>query len=169
MDDAESYARHLTTGRARTRREFEGIGADGRAIIYAADWAPPPEIPDPAYPLHLNTGRLVYHWHTRTKTARNPHLHLLAPEAYAEINPVDAAARQIEPGERVRVSTRRGSIEVLARVTDAVFPGMIFIPFHFGGLRERQAANELTLDVWDVVSKQPLYKNGAACQVEKAR
>jgi predicted molibdopterin-dependent oxidoreductase YjgC len=43
---------------------------------------------------------------------------------------------------------------------------MVFIPFHYGAVRERQAANELTLDVWDQVSKQPLFKN-AACRVEK--
>lgn len=69
-------------------------------------------------------------------------------------------------GEPVRVVSRRGSIVVPARITDTVFRGMVVIPFYFGSPVENQAANDLTLDVWDQVSKQPLFKN-SACRIEK--
>ncbi|MBH8605882.1 molybdopterin oxidoreductase family protein [Thermoactinomyces sp. CICC 10522] len=167
VDDAESYGHDLLTGRSRTREEFIKLNANGRAILYAADWAPPPEMPDRDYPFYLNTGRIVYHWHTRTKTGRAPLLHMAAPEAYVEIHPKDAKALEIRPADPVRVETRRGSIVVPARITDTVLEGSVFVPFHYGSLEENQAANELTLDVWDPVSKQPLFKN-AACKVEKA-
>lgn len=131
------------------------------------EWFPPPELPEPEYPFQLNTGRLVYHWHTRTKTARVPHLHLAAPEAFVEVHPIDAARLGLAPGERVRVESRRGAVVVPVRITDTVRPGEVFIPFHYGGLYDHQAANELTLDAWDVVSKQPLFKSAAACRIRK--
>jgi anaerobic selenocysteine-containing dehydrogenase len=167
-DDVESYGRELLTGRARTKEEFEALKANGKAILYGFDWAPPPEMPSEDYPFELNTGRLVYQWHTRTKTGRAPMLHLAAPEAYIEINPEDAIKLELEMGDMVRVTTKRGSIQVPARITDAVQEGAIFIPFHYGTITENQAANVLTLDTWDLVSKQPHFKNGA-CRLEKIK
>lgn len=166
LEYAESYGRDMLTGRSRTREEFKQLGADGKAILYGFHWAPMPEHPDAEYPFFLNTGRIVYHWHTRTKTGRAPLLQMNAPEGYAEIHPADAATLEIEPGDIVKVSTRRNEIYVPARITDTALQGTVFIPFHFGGLNEKQAANELTIDTWDQVSKQPHFKNGA-CKVEK--
>ncbi|OQP05662.1 nitrate reductase [Geobacillus sp. 46C-IIa] len=166
VDEAESYGRDLQTGRARTREEFAAIGANGRAILYGIDWSPPLEWPDREYPFWLNTGRNVFHWHTRTKTGRAPLLQLSAPEGYAEIHPDDAARLKIQMGDWVRVSSRRGEVIVRARLTDSVLPGMVFLPFHYGSVLEQEAANELTLDTWDQVSKQPHFKNGV-CKLEK--
>lgn len=164
--EAESYGRDLMTGRARTEEEFTALQANGRAILYGFDWAPPLEMTSDEFPFELNTGRLVYQWHTRTKTGRAPMLHLAAPEAYVEINPEDAQTLEIEMGDRIRVTSKRGSIQVPARITDSVRPGAIFIPFHYGTLTENQAANVLTLETWDLVSKQPHFKNGA-CKIER--
>lgn len=166
VDEAESFGRDIITGRARTKEEFEALQANGRAILYGIDWAPPLESPTEEFPYELNTGRIVYQWHTRTKTGRAPMLHLASPEGYVEINPTDAKSLEIDMGEVVRVSTKRGSIQVPARITDTVKPGAIFIPFHYGTLTENQAANVLTLETWDLVSKQPQFKNGA-CRIEK--
>ncbi|WP_419887069.1 molybdopterin oxidoreductase family protein [Neobacillus niacini] len=165
-DTAESYGRDMLTGRARTREEFEALQANGRAILYGFDWSPPLEVPSEKFPFALNTGRLVYQWHTRTKTARSPLLHMTSPEGYIEINPLDALKLEIEMGNMVRVTTKRGSIEIPARITDSVNQGSIFIPFHYGSLTENQSANVLTLETWDLVSKQPHFKNGA-CRIEK--
>lgn len=164
IDYAESYGTDIVTGRLRTRQEYERLNPAGRAILYALHWSPPPERPDQEYPFYLNTGRIVYHWHTRTKTGRSPYLHLAAPEGYVEIHPTDAKRLGIEPSEYVKVSSRRGSIIVPARVTDTVPPGMLFVPFHYGSVEQNQAANELTLDIWDQVSKQPFFKSGA-CRI----
>lgn len=166
VDYAESYGKDMLTGRPGTREEFKKMNPDGRAILYGIDWYPPPEHPNQEFPFFLNTGRIVYQWQTRTKTARAPILHMNAPEAYVEIHPVDAEKLAAVTGDRLKVSTKRGSITVPARVTDTVLPGTVFIPFHFGGLEENEAANELTLDIWDQVSKQPLFKIGG-CMVEK--
>lgn len=141
VDEAESYGRELLTGRARTREEFEALQTNGKAILYSFDWAPPLETPSEEYPFELNTGRIVYQWHTRTKTGRAPMLHLASPEGYVEINPQDAAELEINMGDTVRVTTKRGYILVPARITDAVRQGAIFIPFHYGTLSESQAAN----------------------------
>jgi len=166
IDEAESYGTNIITGRPRTRREFAQLDANGRAILYGVEWSPPPELPDHEYPFYLNTGRIVYHWHTRTKTARSPLLHMAAPQGYVEVHPDDAARLHISTGDKVRVSSRRGSIIVPARITDTVLPAMLFIPFHFGSIAQNQAANELTVDVWDQVSKQPMFKMGA-CKLDK--
>lgn len=166
VDDAHSYGKLLETGRARTRKEFKDLEANGRAILYGFHWTPAPEHPNEEYPFSLNNGRLVYHWHTRTKTGRAPILQMAAPEAYAEIHPIDAKTLSLETGDYVRITTKRGSISVFARIVDSVMPGSVFIPFHYGALTEEEAANILTVDIWDQVSKQPRFKAGA-CKVEK--
>jgi ferredoxin-nitrate reductase len=166
IDYAESFGRDMLTGRARTREEFRKIGANGRAILYGFEWAPMPEFPNKEYPFFLNTGRIVFQWHTRTKTARAPLLQMNSSEAYVEIHPLDAQRLEINSGDIVKISTKRGAIFVPARITDTSPQGSVFIPFHFGGVNEQQAANDLTIDTWDQVSKQPHFKNGA-CKVEK--
>jgi len=104
--------------------------------------------PDSEFPLILTTGRILWHYHTRTMTKRVEGLEELAPEAYVELNPRDAKALGVKEGGRVRVSSRRGSITVRAKITERVPQGTVFIPFHFG----EAAANMLTpafpLDPW---------------------
>jgi ferredoxin-nitrate reductase len=167
-DDAQTYGKILFTGRSRTSDEFKELNANGRAIMYGTYFVPPAEQPRKEYPFWLTTGRLVWHWHTRTKTGRSPYLQMIAPEGYAEINILDAEKMGLLPGEVVKISSPRGSIEVPARITDTVKSGVIFVPFHYGSWENNQAANELTVDFTDPLSKQPTFKQ-ASCRIETLR
>ncbi|OIQ07545.1 nitrate reductase [Moorella thermoacetica] len=168
--------RLYTDGVFPTRaEEAQGYGEfnhpEGRARLWAVPYAPPPEVPDGEFPFWLNTGRIIEHYHTRTRTKRIPELQALVPGAYVEINPHDAARLKISEGEVVRVVSRRGWIEVPARLTDVVAPGEVFVPFHFGDLDpgeggRQQAANHLTGRNVDPLSGQPMAKTGA-CRIER--
>jgi anaerobic selenocysteine-containing dehydrogenase len=130
---------------------------------------PPAEAPGEEYPLALNTGRTVYHFHTRTKTGRAPQLLAAAPDVWAELSAVDAEGLGIAEGDVADVVAPRGRVRARGRIT-GIRPGVVFVPFHYGywdahAQRDR-AANELTITEWDPVSKQPIYKT-AACRVEK--
>ena len=175
LDRAEDYGHDLLTGASLGELKFRALELNGRAWLRSAPYLPPHEEPDDEYPLRFTTGRTVYHFHTRTKTARAPQLHRAAPDAWAELSRTDAERMGIREGDLVRVTSRRGEIVVQARVGD-VREGTVFAPFHYGywdedaaapgdGVRPR-AANELTRTEWDPVSKQPLFKV-AAVRVEK--
>src|SRR5581483_1121958 len=117
------------------------------------------------------TGRVVYHFHTRTKTGRAPALQMAAPEPTLQINAQDAKRLGVADGEVVEVASRRGTVRARAKL-GGVGCGQVFLPFHYGywdagGGEHDRAANELTLTGWDPVSKQPYYKY-AAVQVRKA-
>jgi assimilatory nitrate reductase catalytic subunit len=119
--------------------------------------------PRPEYPLLLNTGRTVEHWHTRTKTGRVALLERMAPEAWLELNPRDASDLGIRTGDLVRVASSRGSIErLVARVTEIVRAGEVFLPFHY----DEACANRLTDDEFDPISREPNYKQ-CAVRVER--
>jgi anaerobic selenocysteine-containing dehydrogenase len=121
------------------------------------------EPPGPEYPLVLNTGRTVEHWHTRTKTGRVDLLEGLAPEAWVEINTSDAAELKIRTGDVVRVASQRGAIErVVARVTEIVRAGEVFVPFHY----DEACANRLTRSEFDPISREPNYKQ-CAVRIER--
>jgi predicted molibdopterin-dependent oxidoreductase YjgC len=96
-------------------------------------------------------------------TRRSPKLEREAPEPYVEINTEDARALGISEGDRVRVTTRRGSIALTARVTGRISKGVLFIPFHYA----EAAANMLTNPALDATAKIPEYKVCAA-KLEKA-
>ncbi|PID22383.1 nitrate reductase [Sporosarcina sp. P3] len=168
VDDAQTYGKDQFTGRAFTREEFEDIGAEGKAILHPTVHLPAYEQPTDEYPMWLTTGRLVWHWHTRTKTGRSPMLHMAAQHGYVEVNKKDAERLNIIEGEVVRVTSPRGEIEVPARIGDAVQEGLLFVPFHFGNLDKKESANEMTVDYVDPLSKQPTFKQ-AACRLEKIR
>jgi formate dehydrogenase alpha subunit len=123
------------------------------------------ELPDADYPLILNTGRLLYHWHGGTITRRVPGLLELAPRLEVALHPADAARLGVADGAPVRVTSRRGELDGWARVTDAVRPGAIFVPFV--KLAE-SAANFLTNAAADPISKIPEYKV-CAVRVEPLR
>jgi ferredoxin-nitrate reductase len=168
VDDAQSFGKDQFTGRPHTKKEFADLNANGRAILYATHYLPPAEQPNESYPMWLTTGRLVWHWHTRTKTGRSPILQMAAQHGYVEIHTEDAKALSIVQGEVVRISSPRGWIEVPARIGDAVQKGLVFVPFHFGSWAKKEAANELTADFVDPLSKQPQFKQ-SACKIEKIR
>jgi formate dehydrogenase major subunit len=136
---------------------------DGRAHLVPAEWLPAKELPDEEFPFILNTGRLLEHWHTGSMTRRSYALDAIAPEAHVYLNPDDAARMGIEEGDYVRISSRRGSIELAARLSHRDTPGTCFIPFHF----REAAANVLTIDEIDPTGKIPEYKF-CAVQVERA-
>ena len=121
------------------------------------------ELPDEEYPLILTTGRIMFQYHTGTMTRRSPKLEKEVPEGYVEINPADARSLSIAQGERVRVISRRGEIEIATRITPRVDRGVVFIPFHFA----EAAANVLTIAALDPVAKIPEYKV-CAVRVERA-
>lgn len=107
------------------------------------------ELPDSEYPFLLTTGRELFHYHTGTMTRRSKGLDAVAPGAFIEVNPIDAAKLGFVAEDIVTVSSRRGSIALPVRVTEIVPPGVVFIPFHY----KEAAANMLTNDALDPVSK----------------
>jgi anaerobic selenocysteine-containing dehydrogenase len=175
-ETAEDYGHDLLTGASNDVKEFEALGANGRAILKGAHFQPPHETPRDEYPFRLTTGRTVYHFHTRTKTGRAPELNEAAPDVWVELAPADAGRLGVEEGDWVRVESPRGAIEAPARLT-GIKEGVAFVPFHYGywdlgegaGPDGRpRAANELTITDWDPVSKQPIFKVAAA-RVTKVR
>jgi anaerobic selenocysteine-containing dehydrogenase len=163
-DYCETYGHDLLTGAAITEEEHRAHNPRGKALLKAAEYVPPAEQPDAEYPLWLTTGRTVYHFHTRTKTGRSPQLQGAAPDAWVQVAAEDAGELGIREGDWLAVETRRGRIEVMARIGD-IRRGHIFVPFHYGYWDEegrKRAANELTITGWDPVSKQPHFKYAAA-------
>ena len=122
----------------------------------------PDELPDDEYHFTLSTGRIYWHWHTGTMTRRTSTLDREVPGGYVEIHPQDAEKLQLRDGEQVRVSSRRGQIEIAVRITEKVKEGSVFIPFHF----REAAANVLTNPAVDPIAKIPEYKI-CAVKIEK--
>ncbi|MFS0864047.1 molybdopterin oxidoreductase family protein [Fredinandcohnia sp. 179-A 10B2 NHS] len=168
IDYTQTYGKDIFTGRPRTKEEYEKLNPNGRAILYPLYFVPPAEQPRKEYPFWLTTGRLVWQWHTRTKTGRSPYLQMIAPQGYIEISIEDAEKLSLLPGEIVRVVSPRGSIQVPTRIVDTVQPGLVFVPFHYGSWENNQAANELTVDFTDPLSSQPTFKQ-SSCRIEKIR
>ena len=138
--------------------------ASGRGKFVPAGIIPPDEQPDDAYPMILTTGRVLEHWHTGAITRRASVLDALEPEAVCHMAPQDLREMGAKGGDHVRVSTRRGAIELSARVDSGVSPGTIFIPFAF----TEAAANLLTNAALDPFGKIPEFKYCAA-KVEKLK
>jgi assimilatory nitrate reductase catalytic subunit len=137
---------------------------DGRAHLIPVTWEPFPEQPTTAYPLVLNTGRTVEHWHTRTKTANVPILERLSPTAWLEMNPRDARVLGLKPHDRVDIVSQRGRVKAVdLRVTETIAPGQVFMPFHYAEAN----ANQVTQSAFDPVSREPNYKQSAV-RVEKS-
>ena len=126
----------------------------GKGQFNPIEHIPPAELPDKEYPMILSTGRVLYHWHGGQMTRRSKGLLEIYPEALIEVNDLDAEKMGLNGSKRVRVSSRRGSIEAEAMVTDRVPPGMVYANFHF----PEASANELTIAALDPVAKIPEYK-----------
>ncbi|MEW6620188.1 MAG: formate dehydrogenase subunit alpha [bacterium] len=126
----------------------------GKGKFQAVKYLPPVEEPDEEYPFWLTTGRILYHYHTGSMSRRSKGLNEICKEGYVEINPQDAISLGISDGQTVTVSSRRGSIEIKAKVTDKIAQGTFFIPFHFA----ESAANVLTNSALDPIAKIPELK-----------
>ncbi len=130
----------------------------GRGKLVPASIISPDELPDAAFPMVLSTGRQLEHWHTGAMTRRATVLDELEPEAVATLSPGDMSRMNIEPGAMIRVSTRRGVLELRARADGAVPDGMVFIPFCYA----EAPANVLTNQALDPFGKIPEFKFCAA-------
>jgi formate dehydrogenase major subunit len=134
----------------------------GLAKLVAAKLTPPAEEPDAEFPFVLTTGRQLEHWHTGAMTRRATTLDALEPGPVASLSRHQIAKLGIQPGDLVRVSTRRGTVELAARQDDGVPDGVVFIPFAY----VEAAANLLTNPALDPFGKIPEFKYCAA-KVEK--
>lgn len=140
--------------------DFQFYGKpDNRAWIILRPYEVAAESPDAEYPFWLNTGRVIEHWHSGSMTRRIPVLHRAVPSAYVEMNSADAKRLGIRNNQKVRVVSRRGSIEAEARIDQRGRPpqGQVFVPF----FDESILVNEVTLDAFCPLSQQPDYKKCA--------
>ncbi|TXG88190.1 MAG: nitrate reductase catalytic subunit NapA [Rhodocyclaceae bacterium] len=138
---------------------------DGKAIIYALPYQPAAEQPDNEYDLWLCTGRVLEHWHTGSMTRRVPELYKAVPDAVIFMHPDDAKKRGLNRNDVVKVSTRRGEIQLRVETKGRNKPpvGLVFVPF----FDEHRLVNKLTLDATCPISKETDYKK-CACKVVKA-
>ena len=135
---------------------------EGRARFTPANIIAPDEIPDSDYPMILTTGRQLEHWHTGSMTRRSTVLDSVEPEANCSMHPKTIRALGVIPGDLVRLSTRRGRIEIMVRSDRAVSEDMVFLPFAY----VEAAANILTNSALDPYGKIPEFKF-CAVKVEK--
>jgi len=126
----------------------------GLGLFHAVEYLPPEELPDKDYPFMLTTGRIYVHYHTGTMTRRSPSLNKEVEDGFAEINPRLAKELGIAQGEKIRVLSRRGEIEIKADLSERMEKNTIFIPFHF----VESAANMLTNPAFDPIAKIPEFK-----------
>lgn len=130
--------------------------ADGKAKLLALPFINNNELPCEKYPFWLNSGRVVEHFHTRTKTGKIGNMNKFSPMPYMEINPDSAKELGIGQSEYVKLVSRRGDAVVMAQLTQRVARNALFIPFHF-----HDCVNRLTLGLLDPYSRQPAYKQNA--------
>ena len=126
----------------------------GRALLYPAVYKPSQELPDETYPFMLTTGRILYQYNAAAMTSRAPGLMEIAGEGFIEVNYRDADRLGIKNGEKIKVSSRRGSITATARVGRKVSEGETWMPFHFPD----SPANVLTNAALDDFARIPEYK-----------
>ena len=126
----------------------------GKAAFTSVKYKPSDELPDDEYPFLLSTGRHLFQYHTGSMTRKIEAINKISPDAYMEINPGDAKQLGVDNGESVKVSSRRGSINIKVRISEKILRGMVFIPFHY----KEAAANVLTNTALDPISKIPELK-----------
>ena len=150
--------------KAGTGFQFYG-NKDGKAVIWALPYEPPPESPDKDYDLWLSTGRVLEHWHSGSMTLRIPELYKAFPSAVVFMHPDDATARGLRRGQEAKVISRRGEVRVRVETRGRDRPprGLVFVPWFDPSV----LINKVTLDATDPISKQTDYKK-CAVKVVKA-
>jgi predicted molibdopterin-dependent oxidoreductase YjgC len=141
-----------------TRFLHQGRFTRGKGLFHAIRFRPPAEEPDEQYPMLLSTGRTLYHYNIGNMTIRSPVASQKQSANFVEVHGDDAGRIGIRDGDMVRVSTRRGSVTVCARVGEKVAPGVLWMPFHFA----ETSTNLLTNDAFDTVTRTAEYKCCAA-------
>lgn len=155
-------ANHPGTPRLFTDRHFPR--EDGRAALLPREYIEPAEISDNDYPFVLITGRLACHFNTRTRTGRIPQLNTAAPDNIVEIHTDDARRLCIAEGDEVEIASRRGKAQGIARLTNRVLAGTIYMNFHYGKalwVGDGKLANLVCNPVYDIHSRQPEFKYSA--------
>jgi predicted molibdopterin-dependent oxidoreductase YjgC len=128
--------------------------ARGKGLFSVTEYIPPAEETDNEYPLILTTGRILYQYHTATMSRRSKGLTSRTPDAFVEINTKDAKDLGIKQGDKLQVSSRRGSIKLFADISEKCDKGVVFIPFHYS----EASVNRITNSALDPISKIPEYK-----------
>ena len=129
------------------------------------EYRPSAEEPDHEFPLYLTTGRIISQYQSGTQTRRVPALIKASPEPFVEIHPSMARTYGIQEGDKVRLTTRRGTALLVARLTPQIRMDTLFVPFHFNGTGR---ANLLTNAALDSVSRMPEFKV-CAVRIEKGK
>ncbi len=129
---------------------------DGKARLIPLPFVDNNERPDADYPFWLNSGRVVEHFHTRTRTGKLGNQNKFSPTPYMEMNPDAAAELGVEHGQYARLVSRRGDAIVLVQCTQRVPRNMVFVPFHY-----HECVNRVSLGLLDPHSRQPAYKQCA--------
>jgi len=161
----DTPAPRLTSGASpHTMYDFYGF-PDGKAVAFALPYQPAAEAPDSEYDLWLCTGRVLEHWHTGSMTRRVPELYKAVPDAVIFMHPEDAKKRGLNRNDVVKVSSRRGEIQLRVETKGRNKPpvGLVFVPF----FDEHRLVNKLTLDATCPLSKETDFKK-CACKVVKA-
>ncbi len=130
---------------------------DGRGRFVPVEFLPPSELPDEEFPFVLNTGRMMYHWHTGTMSRRSRGLDSREPVPIVDMHAADAERLGVGEGDTVRISSRRGTLLIGVRISDRQAPGQIFIPMHF----REAAVNLLTNPTLDPYAKIASFKVSA--------
>ncbi len=135
----------------------------GKAHLNPVEYVEQSEQPSAEFPFILNSGRILYQYHSTTMSRRNGVLRSFADEAYALIHPSDTARHGLHDGERVNITSARGTLSTTLRVSEEVAPGELFMPFHYG----EAPVNMLTRDELDPFSRIAPFKL-SACRIERA-
>ncbi|WP_110649887.1 formate dehydrogenase subunit alpha [Salinicola peritrichatus] len=130
---------------------------NGKAKLYPLEWQPPAEISDEQYPFMLDNGRMLEHFQSMNQTGQTEGTLKEVPDWFIEIGPDMAKEMNLEDGSWVRVSSRRGSLEVKVCVTDRVQGYTAFMPIHQG----KPGLNLLTGEHHDPDVDTPAYKETA--------
>ncbi|NWF55281.1 MAG: formate dehydrogenase subunit alpha, partial [Syntrophaceae bacterium] len=141
-------------GHPGTRFLHQGRFSRGKGSFCGIEYRPADELPDPAYPFSLTTGRVFAQFHTGTMTRNSPSLKREIDQCFVELHPADAGELGLADGQMAAIESRRGAVRARVRLTDRINRGTVFMPFHF--LESR--ANLLTNPAADPVAKIPEYK-----------
>jgi len=152
-DAQESTDSNVIQGHQRLYEDGVFQFEDGKAKLLAMPYVENNEVPDEEFPFWLNSGRVVEHFHTRTKTGKVGNCNKFSPTAYMEMNPDAAEKLGVQHMQYVRLVSRRGDAVVMVQLTQRVPHNMVFIPFHF-----HDCVNRLSLGLLDPYSRQPAFK-----------
>jgi assimilatory nitrate reductase catalytic subunit len=155
------YPEGARTGRTRLYADGVFPTPTGRARFIRTEYSPPAEEPDADYPIRLTTGRLRDQWHTMTRSGQVPRIFSHSPQPEILLHPQTLADFGLTDGDLVRISSRRGSLVLLARASSDMRLGEGFAPMHWGPRFAQDGINALTVSMFDAHAKQPELKHAA--------